>query len=155
MNILNYLKLEKTVEKPHINLKTSNMIIPVRDEKIHTTGLDIYNRSAISTATRVTGEEYSIRPVWSYRGGKLKLDIIFFTHDHLPCQKCVKNVSKMCQKCVKNMSKICQKYVTTKPTTKKQQKTTKTHDHCTKNQPPIQTAHKTARKKLQQCTKNQ
>ena len=60
------IELDKTVEKPHIILKTSNMVIPVKDEKIRTTGLDIYNRSAIATATRVTGEEYSIRPVWSY-----------------------------------------------------------------------------------------
>ena len=59
------IELDKTVEKPHIILKTSNMVIPVKDEKIRTTGLDIYNRSAIATATRVTGEEYSIRPVWS------------------------------------------------------------------------------------------
>lgn len=60
------IELDKTVERPHINLKTSQMIIPVRDEKIRITGLDIYNRSAIATATRVTGEEYSIKPVWSY-----------------------------------------------------------------------------------------
>ena len=60
------IELDKTVEKPHINLKTSQMIIPIKDEKIYSTGLDISQRSAISTATRITGEEYSVKPVWSY-----------------------------------------------------------------------------------------
>ena len=60
------IELDKTVEKPHIILKTSQMIIPVKDEKIYSHGLDIYNRSALNTATRITGEEYSVKPVWSY-----------------------------------------------------------------------------------------
>lgn len=58
--------LDQTVERPHINLKTPQMIIPVKDEKIFAKGIDIYQRSAISTATRITGEEYSVKPIWSY-----------------------------------------------------------------------------------------
>lgn len=60
------IELDKTVEKPHINLKTSQMIIPVKDEKIKTTGLDMFARSAISSATVIKGEEYMVAPVWSY-----------------------------------------------------------------------------------------
>ena len=60
------IELDKTVEKPQINLKTPNMIIPVKDERIKTSGLDIYERSAISIAGRITGEEYFVKPVWSY-----------------------------------------------------------------------------------------
>ena len=60
------IELDKTVEKPQVNLKTKHMIIPVRDEKIYSTGIDISQRSPLSTATRVTGEEYSVKPIWSY-----------------------------------------------------------------------------------------
>ncbi|MCR5266593.1 MAG: hypothetical protein K6E29_08400 [Cyanobacteria bacterium RUI128] len=60
------IELDKTVEKPQVNLKTKHMIIPVRDEKIYTTGIDISQRSPLSTATRITGEEYSVKPIWSY-----------------------------------------------------------------------------------------
>ena len=63
---LEEIELDETVEKPHINLKTAHMVIPVKDEKIKATGLDIYARSAISLATRVTGEEYIVKPAWSY-----------------------------------------------------------------------------------------
>lgn len=63
---LEEIVLDKTIEKPQINLKTSNMIIPVKDEKLKTNGLDIFAKSAISMATRVTGEEYCIKPAWSY-----------------------------------------------------------------------------------------
>lgn len=77
---LEEIELDRTVEKPHINLKTSNMIIPVKDEKIKTNGLDIFERSAISMATRVTGEEYFIKPVWSYieeQNGKFSYGTIY------------------------------------------------------------------------------
>ena len=60
------IELDKTVEKPTINLKKSNMIIPIKDENIYSKGLDINQRSALSTATRLTGEEYFVAPVWSY-----------------------------------------------------------------------------------------
>lgn len=60
------IELEKITDKPSINLKKSNMIIPVKDENIYSKGIDIYNRRAISTATRLTGEEYFVAPVWSY-----------------------------------------------------------------------------------------
>ncbi len=63
---LEAIELDSNIQKPHINLKTSNMIIPVKDEKIKTIGLERYAKSAISMATRVTGEEYLIKPVWSY-----------------------------------------------------------------------------------------
>lgn len=60
------IELDKTVQRPHVNLKTEHMIIPVKDEKIYTTGLDINARSALATATRITGEEYSVKPIFSY-----------------------------------------------------------------------------------------
>lgn len=62
----NEIGLDKTVQKPSINLKKSNMIIPIRDENIYSKGIDINQRSAISCATRLTGEEYFVAPVWSY-----------------------------------------------------------------------------------------
>lgn len=63
---VNEIILDKTVEKPSINLKKSNMIIPIKDEKLYIKGMDINQRSAISNATRLTGEEYLVAPVWSY-----------------------------------------------------------------------------------------
>ena len=63
---LKEIELDKTAEKPSINLKKSNMIIPVKDENIYNKGIDIYNRRAIYTATRLTGEEYFVAPVWSH-----------------------------------------------------------------------------------------
>ncbi len=54
------------IEKPHINLKTANMVIPIKDERIKTNGLEIVERRAIASATRLTGEEYIVKPVWSY-----------------------------------------------------------------------------------------
>lgn len=77
---LEEIELDKTVEKPHINLKTSQMIIPVKDEKIKTSGLDIFARSAISSASRITGEEYLVKPVWSYieeQNGKFSYGTIY------------------------------------------------------------------------------
>ena len=58
------IELEKTVKKPEINLKTHNMIIPIKHEL---PTLDRYysERSALSNATRVTGEEYIIAPIWT------------------------------------------------------------------------------------------
>ncbi len=59
------IELDKTVQKPEINLKTKHMIIPVKYA-----GKGIYDdkylnqRSALASATRVTGEEYMIAPVW-------------------------------------------------------------------------------------------
>lgn len=59
------IELDKTVQKPEINLKTKHMIIPVKNS-----GPSIYDdkylnqRNALATATRVTGEEYMIAPVW-------------------------------------------------------------------------------------------
>jgi hypothetical protein len=55
----------KDVEKPKIKLKTSNMIIPVTEKKIFDNVLDM-PRSALSSASRLKGEEYYIAPVWSY-----------------------------------------------------------------------------------------
>lgn len=60
------IELDNTIKKPQVNLKTSHMIIPVKDEKIYSSVLDISQRSPLSTATRITGEEYSVKPIWSY-----------------------------------------------------------------------------------------
>lgn len=60
------IELDDKIEKPHINLKTPLMVIPVKDEKIKTNALDIYARSAIGSASIVRGEEYIVTPVWSY-----------------------------------------------------------------------------------------
>ena len=62
----NAIELDKTVEKPHINLKTSHMIIPVHDEKIKDSALERYARSAINSAGVIRGEEYIVTPMWSY-----------------------------------------------------------------------------------------
>lgn len=63
---LQEIELDKTVKRPAVNLKTRNMIIPVKDEKIYSDGLEISQRRALSYATRLTGEEYFVMPVWSY-----------------------------------------------------------------------------------------
>lgn len=60
------IELDKNIEKPKINLKTANMVIPVQDKKIYSKGLEISERRALSYATRLTGEEYMVAPVWSY-----------------------------------------------------------------------------------------
>ena len=60
------IELDKTVQKPQIILKTSNMIIPIKDEKIKASALDIYARSAIASANVIRGEEYIVAPIWSY-----------------------------------------------------------------------------------------
>lgn len=63
---INEIKLDENIEKPKIRLKTANMVIPVNEKKVYTTGLNVPARSALSTASRLTGEEYIIAPVWSY-----------------------------------------------------------------------------------------
>lgn len=63
--ISNEIELGKDVDKPKIKLKTSNMIIPVTEKKIFANVLEV-PRSALSNASRLTGEEYYIAPVWSY-----------------------------------------------------------------------------------------
>ena len=55
----------KDIEKPKIKLKTANMIIPVTENYIALKPLDI-SRSALSSASRLTGHEYYIAPVFSY-----------------------------------------------------------------------------------------
>ena len=57
--------LDENIKKPHINLKTSNMVIPVKTEPVKPT-IFINDRSALSNASRLTGEEYIIAPVYSY-----------------------------------------------------------------------------------------
>lgn len=59
------IELDNTVKKPQINLKTSQMVIPVTNTRIKTTGIYMPDRSALSVASRLTGEEYLIAPVWS------------------------------------------------------------------------------------------
>lgn len=54
------------IENPHINLKTTNTIIPVIEEKFSNPNIYFSDRSALSAATRITGEEYIVAPVWSY-----------------------------------------------------------------------------------------
>ncbi|MCM1265040.1 MAG: hypothetical protein NC200_02480 [Candidatus Gastranaerophilales bacterium] len=61
----NEIELDKDIQKPKIKLKTSNMIIPVTERKIFANVLEV-PRSALSNASRLTGEEYYIAPVWSY-----------------------------------------------------------------------------------------
>ena len=61
------LEIEPDIEKPKIRLKTANMVIPSRGTEVYTTtGLYTSARSALSTASRLTGEEYIIAPVRSY-----------------------------------------------------------------------------------------
>ena len=61
------LEIDEDIEKPKIRLKTANMVIPVDEKKVYTE-MNLYTpvRSALSTASRLTGEEYVIAPVWSY-----------------------------------------------------------------------------------------
>ena len=59
------IELDKNIKKPHINLKTANMVIPVKTE-YKKTGIYTLDRSAITCASRLTGEEYIIEPVYSY-----------------------------------------------------------------------------------------
>jgi len=59
------IELDKTVEKPAINLKTPHMVIPVKHENLTIYDKYLNERSALSTATRITGEEYIIAPVWT------------------------------------------------------------------------------------------
>jgi len=56
----------ENAEKPHINLKPTNTVIPVIKEQTNNTNIYMSDRSVLATATRVTGEEYIIAPVWSY-----------------------------------------------------------------------------------------
>ena len=64
-NVGSEIELDHNIEKPKIRLKTANMVIPVNEKKIYTTGLNVPARSALSTASRLSGEEYIIAPVWS------------------------------------------------------------------------------------------
>lgn len=66
MHHIDEIELDKTVEKPQINLKTSHMVIPVKTEKVKALDIWYFGRSAISNASRLTGEEYMIAPVYSY-----------------------------------------------------------------------------------------
>lgn len=66
INPIKEIELDKDIVKPHINLKTSNMIIPVKIDNIKTSGIYMLDRSAISNASRLSGEEYMIEPVFSY-----------------------------------------------------------------------------------------
>lgn len=65
-NVGSEIELDHNIEKPKIRLKTANMVIPVNEKKVYTTGLNVPARSALSTASRLSGEEYIIAPVWSY-----------------------------------------------------------------------------------------
>lgn len=66
INHLKEIGLDENIQKPQINLKTPQMIIPVKTEKIKTAGIHMPDRSALSNASRLSGEEYLIEPVWSY-----------------------------------------------------------------------------------------
>lgn len=65
VNAMPEVELEN-VEKPKINLKTANMIIPVNEKpKKANTTIPMPSRSVFAGATRLKGEDYCLIPVWS------------------------------------------------------------------------------------------